>query len=396
MFHQRLNRLEAASGHQSTDIRLAAEIERAARAKLRELGLNPQDTTGMELYEALQQRVRDDDARLAGTLRRKYGDDAALHGSISRALSDLPIPKQVFALKPAVGKRLLKKMPPKQTVKALGYRSFDSLVRREPVLAVIAAAWLLESASWRKSMLDTYKKLTAADFEIRNLAVLAPDTKHWHELAETIVARKKHNIVALKEWGAVVVLPFPPVTPPAVTLTTLLIALHDMNEVRSCSTFLKLCQVRPDFGALLQAVVTDQPALSAELLDGAVPWHIIQRYYARFASRFREDLFEPHIQREDLSWHSVEKAISFIEPSMEFWHHTATLGMIDGHRPVSFNIIDAALNLCNGLPYQHRIVHYFQNSLWSELVIRYLKHDNVEQAVVGGLESQLAEEAQVL
>jgi hypothetical protein len=58
-------------------------------------------------------------------------------------------------------------------------------------------------------------------------------------------------------------------------------------------------------------------------------------------------------------------------------------------QPVSMNIIDVALNYCNQLPFERRIVRYLRHNLWHELIIRYLKHENVEQLVVGGLESEL-------
>lgn len=388
-FHQGLRRLEAASGHTSADIRLSTEIERATRLKLKELGLDPQDTTGEELYAALQARVKDDDVRLSRQLTEKYGAADAVHINVGKALNDLPVYKSCFALKTAVGRKLLAKLPPKQAMKALGYRSFESMLRREQLLNIYAAAWLLESASWRKSMADSYKKLAASDFEIRQFVALTPHSKHWQTLAETIVTQKKHNVVALKEFGAVVILPFPTAVPPAATMTALLMALHDMNEVRAGSTFLKLCQVRPDFGKYVQTVVAGEPALPADVLDGSVDWNTIQRYYARFGDRYREDIFEPHIQKEDLSWHSVEKALVHIAPSLSFWHHTSALGLHTGQQPVSMNVLDAALNFCNQLPYKYRIVHHFRRSLWGELVIRYLKHESVEQAVISSLESKL-------
>lgn len=390
-FHQGLSRLEAASGHTSADIRLSAEIARATKLKLKELGLDPHDTTGPELYAALQQRIKADDGRLSVKLREKYGSDGPLHVSVSKALADLPMAKSCFALKAVVGRKLLVKTPPKQTMKLLGYRSLESMLRREQFLNVFAAAWLIESAHWRKTITDGYKKLSAADFEIRPLSILAPQSRHWQTLAETVVARNKHNIVGLREFGAVVVLPLPAQIPPAATMSTLLVALHEVNDVRAGSTYLKLCQVRPDFGMNVQTVVTREPVLSAELLDSPVQWHIIQRYYARFGNRFREDLFSPHIQKEDMCWHSVEKALSFIEPSLAFWHHTATLGLMADHHPVSLNVVDVALNFCNQLPYEKRLAHYFRRSLWGELLIRYLKHDAVEQAVLSSLESKLVD-----
>ena len=388
-FHQGLQRLERASGHTSADIRLTSELERATRSKIKELGLDPDDTTGEELYHALQQRVRADDARLSARLQHRYGDEP-IHVQVGKALSELPIYKSCFALKTATVKRLLQKVPPKQTIHALGYRSFDSLLRREQLLNIYATAWMMESTTWRKTMLDAYKKLSPADFEIRPLAILTPHSPHWQKLAEQIVMQKKHNIAALPECGAVVILPLPNNRPPAAAMTTLLIALHSINEVRASSTFLKLSQMHTRFGACVQAVVSGEPLLPASLLDGSVSWHVIQRYYARYGDRFREDLFEPHVQKEDLSWHSIEKALNFIEPSITFWHNTSTLGLHDRSKPVSLNVIDAALNFCNQLPFKDRLVGYFRKNLLSELAIRYLKHDNVEQAVMSSLEPQLS------
>jgi len=394
-FRRGLERLEAASGHESTDIRLTTEVERGVRQKLRELGLDPSDTTGEELYSALEEQVKRDDDRLAATLIRKYGSADALPTRISKAIADLPVPQSCFALKTPVGKRLLQKLPPKQTMKALGYRSFDSMIRREPLLALFATAWLLEANNWRKQILDSYKRLHASDFEIRRLSVLTPDSARWHKLAETVVARKQHNIIGLKEFGAVVILPFPAAMPSAPALTALLIVLHEMNEVRAASTYLKLCQVKPDFGRHVQVAIADEPMVATGLLDGAVPWQVIQRYCARFKDRFRTDLFEPHIQKEDLVWHSVEKALSFIDPTITFWHHTGSLAYTSNHQPVSLNVIDAALNCCNRLPYAHRIAHYFRSNLWHELMIRYLKHDAIEQTVVDALEPELVEASEI-
>jgi hypothetical protein len=68
------------------------------------------------------------------------------------------------------------------------------------------------------------------------------------------------------------------------------------------------------------------------------------------------------------------------------------LGMLDKNRPVSFNVIDAALNYCNQLPFEKRLSHYFQRSLWHELLLRYLRHESVEQSVIGQLQPEFATE----
>jgi hypothetical protein len=390
-FRQGLDKLERASGHSSADVRLTADVVQASQVKLRQLGLDPHDTTGPELYAALEQRLKSDDAKLIRALKAASKDDDIV-ASVAHALRTVPIPRSCFALKATVAKKLFKKSMPKKVMKQLGYRSFDSMLKHEPVASLFAAAWLLESVSWRKNFVEQYKHLKASDFESRDIGVINPSSARWQQLSKKVVAEKKHNVLGFKELGAVVILPLPDEQPPTATTATLILALQSMNEIRAATTFLKLCQVKADFGSIVQTVVTDEPELSTELLDRPVSWQLIQRYYARFRDAFKSDVFEPHIQAEDLTWHSIELVLEHLEPSLAFWRGTQHLSFLHDHEPVSFNIIDVALACCNHLPYSQRIVHYARLSLWHELLLKYIGHESVEQTVLAQLQSELVTE----
>ncbi|HVS58963.1 MAG TPA: hypothetical protein VHD60_04510 [Candidatus Saccharimonadales bacterium] len=382
--------LERMSGRPSHDVRISTEVMHGVQAKLRELGLDPHDTTGPELYQALLTKIKEDDKRLmVALLKLSHGKaDEDLVSHIAHVLNRLPLNKQCFALKGTVAKRLLKKVAPKRTQKMLGYRSLDSMLKHEAPAALFAAAHLLEGVTWQRSMLDQYKKLQATDFETRDVAIISPSSKRWHDLAEKVIPQKRHNIVSLDELGAIVLLPLPD-RPVGATITMAGLSVEAMNEIRASSTYLKLCQVKPDFGEVVRAVAMHEPYLAARMLDRAVPWQLVQRYYARVADAFRADVFEPHIQPADLSWHSVEKVLAHIEPSLEFWHGTSHLGLLHEGHAVSMNILDVALGYCNELPFTRRIVHHMHHNLWHELLLRYFKHDNVEQAVLGELQTEL-------
>ncbi len=383
--------LERASGGGSADVRLTADVLQASKQKLRDLGLDPEDTTGPELYAALKQRLQADDQRLARVLQKAAGSRDVV-ASVAHALTVADVSKSCFALKTSVLKSLLKKLPPKHVMKQLGYRSLESMLKHEQPTNLLAAAWLLEAPTWQKAFRDAYKRLQATDFENRTIAILTPDSTRWQNLAQTAVTAQKHNVMALKELGAIVLLPLPADVPEAVTTTTLTLALHSMNEIRAASTYLKLCQVKPLFGREVQRVVADEPHLGAELLDRPVSWQMLQRYFARFTEAFRSELFEPHIQSEDLSWHNVEAVLASLEPSLAFWQGTEHLALVYDHQPVSFNIVDVALAACNKLPYQNRMVHYLQHSMWHELLLQYLQHERVEQTVLGHMQTELVAE----
>lgn len=395
-FRLGLSQLEAANGYPNTDIRLTSEVNHFAKSKLLELGFDPHDTTTKELYKALEERVKADDAKLS----RYFRTHAATHVSaeadvvagMAHAIQEVPDAKRTFALKGSSLKAVLKKNPPKKAMKQLGYRSLDSFLKHESPVLILAAATMSEGQAWHKRLLDIYKKLTPADFESRTIQIVHPNSVRWQHLAESTVAQKKHNLISLKEMGALVFLPLPASIPEGVVTASFSLALHELNEIRAASTFLKLSQVKADFGQVVGTIVGGEPKLNSELLDQPVSWHLIQRYYARLTHKFKEDVFGPHLQLEDMVWHPVEQTLSKLEPSFSFWHDTAHIGFLDGHKAVSMNLTDAALNLCNKLAYEKRAVHYFQRSLWHELMLRYLNYEPVEETVLNELQPQLAEE----
>ncbi|HEY5442220.1 MAG TPA: hypothetical protein VIJ68_01640 [Candidatus Saccharimonadales bacterium] len=395
-FRAGLKRLEAANGHPSTDIRFSTEIQRATQTKLRQLGLDPRDTTPEELYHVLQERIKADDARLTKTLRTRAATHVSAEGDVVagmvHALESLPDTKHCFALKPSALKTIIKKMPPKKAMKQLGYRSLDSFLKHETPASLLAAAWLSEGASWQHRLLGQYKQLRASDFEERQITFLRPSSPRWRTLAEKVVVDQKHNLLSFRELGALVFLPLPADAPSGSTTVSLSLALHELNEIRAGSTFLKLCQVRADFGEVVQKVVGSEPQLVARSLDQDVPWHLIQRYYAGTDQSDAAEIFEPYLRLEDMVWHPIEQTLAAIEPSFAFWQQSAYLGLLDRRQPVSLNVLDAALNYCNRVPFEKRIAQYFQHSLWHELLLKYLHPDTIERTISDELQPQLAEE----
>lgn len=384
--------LERASGHQSTDIRLTTEIMHGVQEKMRQLGLDPQDTTGPELYEALQERLRQDEKHLRDALSL---DEHATPGEVLSRLQQFlethEIAKGCFALKLSVAKRLLKKVPPKKAMKQLGYRSVDSMLKHEPVAHIYAAAAMIESSQWQQTYREQYTHLNPSDFESRKMTVLFPKAKKWEKLAKEYVDRVKHNIVCLKELGAIVLLPHE-TEMPGLALTTFLLVFNDMNTIRAHSSFTKLQQVKFNFGETVKNAVEHDPHTSAELAGQPVPWRLIQRFYGRHQHAYHPDIFEPHVQPEDLSWFDAEHLLKDLKPALGFWEGTAALSFLYNGEPVSLNVLDVALGHCNQLKFTDRIIHFARENIWHELMMRYLNQENLEQAISQQLSKELVGE----
>lgn len=393
-FRLGLRQLEQAGGAPSADIRLSTELQLAVQAALVELGLDPHDTTGPELYNALLERAKQDDGIIRELLGAK-SDDADLTLKIQRLLSKIAIPKKTFALKSSVAKRILKKNPPKKAMKQLGYRSIDSMLKHEPVAQLYAAAAITETASWHRQLLQNYKGLGATDFESRDISIVAPLNKRWETLALDYVSDVKQNIMSFKELGAVVLLPLPAQTVEGAALAITLLTLHAVNDIRLNSAYLKLHQVRPDFGTLLMEAARSEPYTQASLLGEQLPWKLIHRFFANSEEAYNAELFEPHVQPEDLKWDPAENILAALHERLEFWGHGAHLALLDHGSPVSLNFTDAVLNFCNKLPYEQRIVHYFRDHLWHELMLRYLHQGNLEQVLHEQLGDELVDTAEL-
>ena len=389
-FRLQIQRLEQAAGLPAADIKLMMQVVNETRAKIRQLGLDPKDTTGPELYAALKERLRHDESRVRDVLKvlTTSGPTDVLE-AVQHRLETLDTKASSFAVKQSVMRQLLKKLQPKATMKQLGYRSMDSMLKHEPVAQLLAATMLSESKEWHRHRLEAYKKLRASDFETRQASFFVPRAKQWPKLASKYTIEHKHNVLTVPELGAVIILPLEHDLP-GLAITTMLLAVQGLNDVRSTSSYLKLQQVRPDFGLVVREAILTEPITEAELAGDQLPWKVVQWFYGHGSTTYHPDVFEPHVQPEDLQWHEAEDILAGIHPALEFWQGSQLLALLDGGQAVSMNLLDVALNVCNGLDYSERIVHHMRSHLSRELLGRYLHQGNLQTLLLGKLDQQLA------
>jgi hypothetical protein len=391
-FSQSISALEQASGHPSADIRLSSDLMQRARAKIAQLGLDPKDTTGDELYSALHERLKQDDALVHEVLHiTSDASSSEVVAQVCQFLKKLDTPKNCFVLKTSVARRLLKQRPPKAAMKQLGYRSVDSLLKRESPALVYAAALIAESPQWHKRYRELYGKLRPGDFETRSMDFFYPNTKRWLDFSKAFVARRHQNILCFKELGDLVLLPIEEQID-GLAITTFVLALEYMNDIRAQSSYTKLQQVKSDFGRIMQQSSVAEPYTSAVLAGQPISWRMIQRYYGHSHPDYHAEVFEPHVQPEDLQWHNAEDILSKLAPAFAFWQDTQCLYILENGSPVSMNILDVALSYCNHLPFAERVVQFVRNNLWHELMLRYLDQRNLEDALHRQLSAELAPE----
>lgn len=170
-----ISRLEATHGYPSVDVRLLAEIAQSARRKMAQLGLDPHDTTGEELYCVLLAKFDRDNRQIDRAIGITMDMDLKQRTSravdfVKQALGD----NETFALKNVSAKNLLHTLWPKKTMEHLHYRSLKSMFKREDLAKVLLLAQYIESAVWQKALAKYASRLSAVDYQRRlvNFVVL--------------------------------------------------------------------------------------------------------------------------------------------------------------------------------------------------------------------------------
>lgn len=386
--HYSVEKLERYSGSQGRDVRLSAEIIGKSHLAVKSLGLDPHDSHGREVYAALVSLLKLHD----GFLRTHIGIDT--HSSREKTVEEtvafaqkLSIPRMVWVIKSRVIKDMLVARPPKRTMKALGYRSVHSMVKREPVAQVLYAARHLEGKTWLQYLNSKYASLEAKDFEEREMAVFSPSSRHWSEQAPVFARKTRSNIASIPELGAIVVLPHTLQQSDGLALATFLILLESYAELRMYSSCFKLHQLSDAFGEKIVHVIQNDLHLRDESTSALHDWRLVHAYFSSAQDVSHPEQFYPHVTIEDLAWRQNEDILLSLEPAFSFWKDMEYVGALfdGGSSLVSFNILDVAINTLNRVPFSERSAGFMRASLWDELLLRYMDSNHVRSHVLRAL-----------
>lgn len=391
LFSLSLKDLEKASGHQGVDARLIGDITRKTHQAIRELGLDSTNTTGKELYHALLARIEDDNQRVTKIVGGKDSDDVRhMVPFLVAAANKVKFNRKVFVLKFDKAKDLLRQHPPEKLIAHLGYSNIEEMFEQENFAEMYTALRFSEGSDWLNQYDELFKTVTADDYEERNIEIIIMDHDKYVDLATHFVAKKLHNVTHTKELGVIVVVPMHAERSKGLTLKTLPLLLHYLNEVKLYSTFFKLkSKTAKHFGEIVMDTLIADTGKAAQMVGQHVHWRVIQRYFGKLKDESHLEAFEPHVQPEDLHWRRAENLLYQLDPEMKFWKDRDWVGMNFDGLPVSLNFVDVALSYSNEIPYQQRYVYHLRESLWNELFARYMGMPNLEHQILRQLDNDM-------
>ncbi|HEX3082493.1 MAG TPA: hypothetical protein VHQ86_04520 [Candidatus Saccharimonadia bacterium] len=389
LFDHALHQLELKSHQRGVDVKLAAEIAQTAAKRTKTLGLTP-DCTGPELYDALIALVAQHDEHLAraigGTDPTNLSEMIPL---IVKAAENAPLPKDGWFLKEERAKDMLRHMPPLAIMDRLGHHLVSRLLEEENIYELFLALRFVESPEFLNDFDRQYLDLTPDDFEPRRIRVVPFAASKWGDVAEHFIQKKRHNITHSKEMGAIAIMPMRETHMTGITLKVMPLLFHYFNEIRLYSSFFKLMRTKQNFGAIISDTLIADPA-HVKIADNAhIHWRVIQRYFGKLTTEVHPEIFEPHVQPEDLHWRRAEEVLYDIDPELEFWKNLDFVAVLKGdtHDTITFNLMDISLSYSNGIAYADRYLYHFREALWNEVFARYLGEKVLEEQLLDKLDN---------
>ena len=387
LFDHALFQLEHDSGRKGVDVKLAAEIAQTAAKRTKQLGLTA-DASGEELYAALLGQVKQHDDHLAHAIGGTDPSDLAeMIPLIVKAAEAAPLPKDGWFLKTDKAAAMLRSHPPVAVMERLGYHLVSQMLEHEDIYELFLSLRFAEDPDWLNGFDALYSSLTAADFEPRRIKVVPFDRAKWGDIAEHFIAKKRHNITHSKEMGAIAVMPMTEDRMTGVTLKVMPLLFHYFNEIRLYSSFFKLMQTKKNFGQIVAETLIADPAHVSLSDHGQIHWRVIQRYFGKLTNEVHPEIFQPHVQPEDLHWRRAEEVLYEIDPELEFWRGLDFVAVLKDQDTVTFNLMDVSLGYSNGIGYADRYLYHFRESLWNEVFARYMGEKVLEQQLLEKLDN---------
>lgn len=380
-FKNKTTKLESRTKHPRHDIRLTSEISAALNTSLKCLELDPSDTTAKELYYSLNQKLKNDDQKLLKEIRtlaaKKVNLEANVSDGIKILLDEIKIDGLCFGLKSRSFSKLIKKMPPLKVMKALNYRSIESLFKHEPISLIILAINNFESKSYLNRYYLNYKKLKPTDFELRKISIIQSRSKKWDRILESIAVKTNLSSIACYETSCLILLPEVNYPKTGKLTRSIIEDINEISKIMAVSTFIKLNQVNANFGQILYEIAEREPVVNINEIEHSVSWSHAHSTLAK--KNLILDI--PQLSDEDFSLSNLSHKLSEVVEDFKFWERTSFLAYIRNNEVISLNILDVSENLTKQLEFEARKLNHLKKSLWEEFIGRYITPELIKDSL---------------
>lgn len=366
---------------------IVSENELRIKASLE--SLNQPTESAHDIYLALIEKMRKDDADLAELIRRQpLGGESDFESMMKLAKEASGVGQGKF-LKFSKAREMILNNPPLKILEFLGYKDINELLEKEDIHDIFAGLRFVEDGEWLNEVFfKPYENLISDDFETREIGVRVLGEK-WVKAAEKFLKKKYHNLSHLKELGFVFIIPIA-IESPGSTIRNFGLVLHYLHEIKFYSDlFIKYSQKEnfaQNFTASLRGDVLNIRPPDTEL--GKI-WFIIQRYLAK-DDEYDWRLFYPHVNPEAIHWAKAENDLCKLSDkyglNFDFWRDLGPVGDFFKDESgvdvlVSFNFLDTAMSLFQEKEMVKYLYHH-QEALWNRIFSGFLGESLLEKMIM--------------
>ncbi|MEK7593229.1 MAG: hypothetical protein AAB464_00730 [Patescibacteria group bacterium] len=360
--------------------------------RLNTLGLN-RNSGAKDIYNALIKKIEIDNQLLSEFLKNPSASSSEDWRKVLLAAAKIAGRPKGFFLKTDKAEEFLKKQPPRQVLKILGYKSVEDMLGNEDIFEVYSSLRFIEGSEWLNSVFfKQYENLKPSDFEYREIVTKALSEK-WAALAKDFIRKKHHNISHLKELGVIFYIPLP-LNILGETIRNFSLVIHYFNEIPFYSSLFEKFAKDSSENLFAKKIIS---LLRGDVLDDILPksgksqWLIVQRYLGKDDENDWR-LFVPHVNPEALHW---ERATGMLIKCAEeldgfatdlfFWQNLDWVGdyfQSDAGVPilVSFNLVDTAMSLVKQKEMIKYLYHH-EEALWNKIFSEYFGEEKMEEII---------------
>lgn len=352
---------EKKTGRNSVDISLTNKLMHQSKEILKYINLDD-NASEREVYHALNDVIANENDKIKNEL--KIDDSSTptdVLKKIIKFINGKDVAGQSFYLKPTKAREFIKKHPPKKIMKALGYRSVDSLLKREPYGLIINLAKGREGVEWNREYARFCNNLVGSDFSLHDITITLVSDKTANKMTDSGFSRS-YLVRNCPELGAIFLLP--PQRRFKLDAITCLVAVVDaVYQTRQYGSYFNFQSFQKDFGKKISSVIAHgiRPGSADEF---SVMWPAAWHHIAR------TNVDDPLVLESKIDKPS-DIVVAHFGLSLP-WHKFEYLAY-GKENPVSLNLLDAVTNASNDVRFENRFLHTLQQEVWDKLSSEYIE-----------------------
>jgi len=394
--------------------RVLEELEVRTERALKELGLS-HGATAEAVYNSLLKRVEGNDTAINKYLKNPNPALRAGCEALANFASETVGEVKGFFLKQEKAEEFLRRNPPQNLLRALGYKDIDHLLAKEDFAAVFSSVRFAEDPHWLNEVFfKPYESLQPDDFEERPIRVIVLPER-WRAIGAHFMGKKLHNISHLKELGVIFVIPvgeegisLPEIgevrhnkkesaKATGISMQIFTLLMHYFYEIGFYSRLFKRYAGGENFAQkLVSGLRGDVPSFMSPETDRAT-WMVVQRYLAK-DNPSDPRLFLPHVNPEAIHWSKAEEKLVEVAqthpefglglwPGLDFVGDFFTISGdgefrssgIAGEALLSFDLIDNLISYNRYANILTKYLYHQQEALWNRIFIAYMDASKLEE-----------------